>query len=124
MSPSTRKASGTLATATLRNEPLPDEVEIARLRAELDGAREEAFRYGFKRDVDDPDDREAIQQADDLRTLVSWIAEAESTARRERDNAYAEAERLRAKLDYWRRTAGVGVHPKRSDCRPVERDMV
>lgn len=69
--------------------------EIDRLRAELDGARQEAFRYGFVRDVDDPDDPDELQQADDLRTLVGWIAEAESTARRERDEAYTEVKRLK-----------------------------
>jgi hypothetical protein len=62
-----------------------------RLRAateEIEDARAEAFRYGFVVDCD-PDDPEALQAADDLRTLVGWIAAAESIARAERDEAYA-----------------------------------
>lgn len=56
---------------------------------EIEDARQEAFRYGFVRDVDDPDDPDELQQADDLRSLVGWIAESECQARRERDEAYA-----------------------------------
>ena len=60
--------------------------ETKRLRAEIDAARQEAFRYGFQRDCDDSDPAE-VAEADDIVSLVSCIAQAESQARGERDGA-------------------------------------
>lgn len=60
--------------------------EMQRLRADIEAARQEAFRYGFKRDCDDSDPDE-VAEADELISLVSWIAQAECQARAERDSA-------------------------------------
>lgn len=87
-----RRERDFLAETAIGIEITPVNADLEkRLRAateEIEDARAEAFRYGFVVDCD-PDDAEAFQAADDLRTLVGWIAAAESIARAERDEAYA-----------------------------------
>jgi hypothetical protein len=79
---------------------------VRRLQAEIDAARQEAFRYGFKLDCDDSDPAE-VAQADELISLVSWIAQAESQARAERDEALCRLRELQLRFVPYEGRGGV-----------------
>lgn len=91
---------------------------------EIEGARQEAFSHGFVVDCD-PEDLEAVQVADDLRTLVGWIASAEGAARVERDGALARENPYRTadgkpvvlgETELWERDPGGGKPIRHGVC--------
>lgn len=131
-----RRERDFLAETAIGIEITPVNADLEKcLRAateEIEDARAEAFRYGFVRDVDDPDDLEELQRADDLRSLVGWIAAAESIARAERDEACARENPYRTadgkpivlgETEAWTREQGTGKPLRLGICYSVTRGI-